>query len=207
MNRCLLISVILLACPYLMAGQDTTGIPFRVSALEERVDALEELAAGDGSGIVLADSEGVPLGEVTMLTPHSAFVWMEFGGRAAIFEALSDPPFFVVPPGPTLFFSEADCTGEVYTFVWNIEGGWLQPRVILAPGVRLSPEDPHTRVAYVAAGAPTPLDLPFQVSPEGDCNTWEGGVAPLVELEEVDICEGESDILVCFTPPFHLVKP
>jgi hypothetical protein len=218
MIKYLMILPILFASPAAVADTDT-GIPFRVSALEERVDWLELHAMAEVSGIVLFDSGGQPIGSVFDLSFWNARIWMDFPDRSAIF-ILGPDGFRVskdVPPEVlkhVLLFETPDCnlndeTAPVYAPNEHFSPGpWPQYKVIVAP----AENDADARVPYAKIDEAGVRPIVSALWSDGYCGFWDGGpgdpqdtfVTPVVQLT---VCDESNDLHVCYPPPYELARP
>ena len=219
MIKYLLALPILLASPGVLADPATIGIPFRVSALEERVDALELNAIAEDSGVVLLDSVGQQVGSVVFLAPWGTRIWMEFPGHSVIFTLGSDG-FGINRDGPpdvpkhVLMFETPDCnvsdeSAPVYAPNEHFpQGPWSQFQVIVAP----EEGNADARIPYAKIDDASIYPIVSALWSDGFCGFWGSGpedpqdtdVTPVVQLVA---CDDSDDLHTCYPPPYELDRP
>jgi len=159
-----LMLALLLPASALNADEDKSGIPFRVSALEEMViqqqDQIEAL-----SKWVVVDSNKTVIGKVVSFTSRAnvLVVETEIDGEVALLWINSGGWIF---RNSELVFALENCDGEAFAVE---PGDWWFRQVVIAVG----PGQDNSAVPYKVIGEPVDEQWSSHVLPDGQCENAE----------------------------------
>lgn len=170
-----LMLALLLPASALNADEDKSGIPFRVSALEEMViqqqDQIEAL-----SKWVVVDSNKTVIGKVVSFTSRTnvLVVETEIDGEAVLLWVNSNGWIY---RNSELVFALENCDGEAFAVE---PGDWWFRQVVIAVG----PGQDNSAVPYKVIGEPVDEQWSSHVLPDGQCENHEFG-APATPVEQL----------------------
>ncbi|MFC1695085.1 hypothetical protein ACFL1C_02985 [Pseudomonadota bacterium] len=159
-----LMLALLLPASALNADEDKSGIPFRVSALEEMViqqqDQIEAL-----SKWVVVDSNKTVIGKVVSFTSRAnvLVVETEIDGEVALLWINSGGWIF---RNSELVFALENCEGEAFAVE---PGDWWFRQVVIAVG----PGQDNSAVPYKVIGEPVDEHWFSHILPDGQCENAE----------------------------------
>ena len=159
-----LMLALLLPASALNADEDKSGIPFRVSALEEMViqqqDQIEAL-----SKWVVVDSNKTVIGKVVSFTSRAnvLVVETEIDGEAVLLWVNSNGWIY---RNSELVFALENCDGEAFAVE---PGDWWFRQVVIAVG----PGQDNSAVPYKVIGEPVDEQWSSHVLPDGQCENAE----------------------------------
>lgn len=170
-----LMLALLLPASALNADEDKSGIPFRVSALEEMViqqqDQIEAL-----SKWVVVDSNKTVIGKVVSFTSRTnvLVVETEIDGEAVLLWVNSNGWIY---RNSELVFALENCDGEAFAVE---PGDWWFRQVVIAVG----PGQDNSAVPYKVIGEPVDEQWSSHFLPDGQCENHEFG-APATPVEQL----------------------
>ena len=165
-----LMLALLLPASALNADEDKSGIPFRVSALEEvtlqqqeQIDALSGINAL--SDWVIVDSNKSVIGKVVSFTfrPNVVVVETEIDGEAVLLWVNSNGWIY---RNSELVFALENCDGEAFAVE---PGDWWFRQVVIAVG----PGQDNSAVPYKVIGEPVDEHWFSHILPDGQCENAE----------------------------------
>jgi hypothetical protein len=158
--------------------------------------------------VVVVDAYGETVGRVVQLWPQgSARVFMHIDGQDALVWLSLDQMGMSFPSeGPMLFFEDPGCKGQVYARPDHVDGGWLQPRLVIVPGFVPEGANPSfERIPYYATvPGPDTYHPKSHLSPEGWCLPFEPDDAFVWPVKKLNACRFSHDLHTCYPPPYEL---
>lgn len=159
--------------------------------------------------VVVVDAYGDTVGRVVEFWNHgTARIFMQINGKDALVWLHLEGIGISWPHGPMLFFEDPECEGQAYARPDHIDGGWLQPRVVIVPGfVPEGLEPSFERIPYYAtAPGPDIYHPKSHLSPEGYCLPFEPDEVDVWPVRKLKACRFSDDLHTCYPPPYELAR-
>ena len=171
--KTLLVLILLLVYPVVHAGEDKTGIPFRVAALEEitflQQDQIDALLT-DARWVIVAHPEGAPeivMGRLISFTNNTRWVVVEadIAGESLLLWVNSNQ---FIRSNSTLLFPDLDCLGQAHA---SIPNQWYkQIHVVTDLGDSVVPYKP---IGDQVDGPPWKSRIIWEQGPGGICENGD----------------------------------